>query len=83
MIQRLIYSIPSGSPCNYLDYLAHNFAIDTSVDFTIATTSEPSVKSSSFMDLVVMTEVIVPNGVPTTISDTTGPANISMTLPLN
>ena len=25
-------------PCNYLDYSAHNFAIDTLVDFTIATT---------------------------------------------
>ena len=45
----------------------YNFASDTSVDFTSATTSEPTLNSSSLMERVVMTDVTVPNGVPTSI----------------
>jgi nicotinamidase-related amidase len=41
----------------------HSLAIDTSVDFTSATTSEPTFSCSSSTERVVMTEVTTPQGV--------------------
>src|SRR5690606_21917624 len=63
--------------------LAQSFAMDTSVDFTSATTSEPMARFSSSTERVVMTEVTMPQGVSTSTSETTSPLMISRTLPLN
>ena len=55
--------------------------METSVDFTNATTSEPTFSSSSSTERVVITEVTMPNGVSTSTSDTTEPRMISLILP--
>src|SRR5574343_282431 len=61
----------------------HSLAMDTSVDLTNATTSEPTLSARSSTERVVMTEVTMPQGVSTSISETTSPRMISLTLPLN
>src|SRR6478672_11572672 len=57
--------------------------MDTSVDLTSATTSEPTTRPRSSTERVVMTEVTMPHGVSTSTSETTEPRMISRTLPLN
>ena len=57
--------------------------METSVDFTKATTSEPMVRPRSSTERVVMTEVTMPQGVSTSTYETTSPRMISLTLPLN
>ena len=61
----------------------HSLAMETSVDLTSATTSEPTTSFSSSTERVVMTEVTMPQGVSTSTSETTSPRMISRTLPLN
>jgi len=69
--------------CAGCDAGDQSLAIDTSVDFTSATTSEPMASCRSSTERVVMTEVTMPQGVSTSISETTSPRMISRTLPLN
>ena len=54
------------------------------MDFTSAMTSRPGFSPNSRTERVVMTEVTIrPEGVSTSISETTGPSMISFTFPLN
>ena len=47
--------------------------MDTSVDFTNATTSDPTTSCRSFTERVVMTEVTIPQGVSKSTSEPTSP----------